>query len=183
MSYIYAVQLREKRRSDLRERYNFDCQCEGCDLTDAQALQEFKIIEAYKEEELKQESLKYSITMSLEMELPDRALGLIKEKALSLKRMYRLAKNIKTFGRRSLLVDIVDEAFNVSCEGAKLEEEYRNREGVKRAWIKDAKMFATIGCEIAKTLNGADNSWTQQWNERAADPMKFILKMHFQSLL
>lgn len=61
------------------------------------------------------------------------------------------------------LVDIVDEAFNVTCQGAKSEEGYRNREDVKAAWKEDAKMFATIGGKIAKTLNGSDNS-TQQWN-------------------
>ena len=62
------------------------------------------------------------------------------------------------------LVDIVDEAFNMTCQGAKSEEGYRNREDVKAAWKEDAKMFATSGGKIAKTLNGVDNSSTQQWN-------------------
>lgn len=59
------------------------------------------------------------------------------------------------------MVDIVDEAFNVTCQGAKFEEGYRNREDVKRL---GKNFFATIGGKIAKTLNGSDNSSTQQWN-------------------
>ena len=76
------------------------------------------------------------------------------------------------------MYDIVEEAFDVSCQGAKSEEKHRNREDAKAAWMKDAKMFATIGGEIAKTLNGAEHSWTKRWNERVADPIKCFLKEH-----
>jgi len=37
-------------------------------------------------------------------------------------------------------------------------------------------MFADIGLDIAKTLNGEDHSWTRQWIERGTDPVKFFLK-------
>ena len=179
VSYIHSmVESREKRRSDLRHRYNFVCQCEGCDLTEEQALEESKSIVAYKEEELKQEKFKDAAIMSFNVGLPGRAQALMKEEALCLKRMYKLAKDIKTFGRRTILYDIVEESFDVSCQGAKSEEKYRNREDVKAAWMKDAMMFATIGSEIAKTLNGADHSWTQRWNERVTDPIKCFLKKH-----
>ena len=70
---IWYTFKREKRHSDLRERNNFDCLCEGFDLTEAQALQEIKSINAYKEEELNHEELKYATTMSLEMGLADSA--------------------------------------------------------------------------------------------------------------
>ena len=179
VSYIHSMlESREGRRSALRDRYNFDCQCEGCDLTEAEALQETNSIKAYKDEEVKQEKFKDAAIMSFKIGLSDRAQTLMKEEALCLKRMYQLAKNIKTFGRRSVLYDIIEEAFDVSCQGAKSEEKYRNREDAKAAWMKDARMFASIGVELAKTLNGADHSWTKRWNERVSDPINCFLKKH-----
>ena len=179
VSYIHSmVETRENRRSDLKDRFNFGCQCEGCDLTEEEDLLETKMIKAYKEEKVKQGKLKDAAIMSFKIGLPGRAQTLMKREALCLKRMYKLAKDIKTFGRRSVLYDIVEEAFDVSCQGAKSEEKHRNREDAKAAWMKDAKMFATIGGEIAKTLNRAENSWTKRWSERVADPIKCFLKEH-----
>ena len=52
----------------------------------------------------------------------------------------------------------------------------RNLEVDKAGWMREAKMFANIGLEIAKTLNGVDHSMTREWRERSDDPIKFFLK-------
>ena len=61
------------RRSDLKDRFNFGCQCEGCDLTEEEDLLETKMIKAYKEEKVKQGKLKDAAIMSFKS--PDSAEG------------------------------------------------------------------------------------------------------------
>ena len=93
-----------------------------------------------------------------------------------MKNMYRLAKEIKTFGRRVVLQDIVEEAFDVSAQGAVSAQCSRNMKAAKIAWMKDVQMFANIGLEIAKTLNGEDHSITSEWRARSEDPISFFLR-------
>ena len=95
-----------------------------------------------------------------------------------IKQMYKLAKEIKTFSRKLLLSEIVDEAVDVNCQGAVNEQRSRNREEVKAAWIKDAKMFATIGHTVSATLFGEDHLETKQWEARSLEPIKCFLKEH-----
>ena len=95
-----------------------------------------------------------------------------------IKQMYKLAKEIKTFSRKLLLSEIVDEAVDVNCQGAINEQRSRNREEVKTAWIKDAKMFAIIGHTVSATLFGEDHSETKQWKARSLEPIKCFLKEH-----
>ena len=78
-----------------------------------------------------------------------------------LKKMYRLAKEIKTISHRVVLYNIVDRAYEVSCEGVESRNNSRRRED----WEKDAKMFADIGLKISKTLNGEKHSQTRVWRE------------------
>ena len=44
------------------------------------------------------------------------------------------------------------------------------------AWLNDARMFADIGLEIAKALNGDDHSMTREWRARCDEPIKFFLR-------
>ena len=42
--------------------------------------------------------------------------------------------------------------------------------------MKEVKMFADIGLQLAKTLNGVNHSTTKEWNKRSDDPINFFLK-------
>ena len=98
----------------------------------------------------------------------------MRKEAESLKRMYNLAKEIMTFSRKLVLYEIVEEAVDVNCKGAVNEQSSRNREEVKEAWIKDAKMFAAIGHTISATLYGKDHSETKQWKAKSSESIKFF---------
>lgn len=141
------VEPRDERRRILKDKYNFDCNCEACDFTEEQIQCEIKNIKDYKDERQKQKEFKEK--------------GLLIRELECLKRIYRLAKDIKTFSLRVFLYDIVDRAYKVSCEGF----ENRNRSRRREDWEKDAKQFADIGLKISKTLNGENHSQTKVWRE------------------
>ena len=141
VNYISAlVEPRDKRRRILKDKYNFDCNCEACDLTEAQIQCEIENIKAYNDQKRKQKEFKEKGLLIRELEF--------------LKKMYRLAKEIKTFSLRVFLYDIVDRAYEVSCEGFENRDRARRRED----WEKDAKQFADIGLKMSKTLNGENHS-------------------------
>lgn len=174
LSYIHTmIGSREERRTKLKDGFNFDCSCEACDLTEAEIQREIESIDEYKEEKQKKEELQDQINLASDGKI---AQAIMKLELTSLKNMYRMAKEIKTMSRRNLLQDVVEEAFDVSAQGAASAEHSRNMKVEKAAWLKDAKMFADIGLEFAKTLNGEDHSMTREWKARSDDPIKFFLK-------
>ena len=164
---------REERRSLIKDTYHFDCKCKTCDLADEEVEQEMKRLDEYMEEMQKKkrfhDSAKTATYVRTGQALRQSELG-------CLKKLYRIAKEIKTFNRRFILRDIVEEAFDVSVQGALSAATSLNMGSAKMAWMKDAKNFADIGLEIAKTLNGPDHSETKAWRERSEDPIKFFLK-------
>ena len=172
LCYI-TLWARKERRTELKQDWNFDCDCEACDLTKEQIEDEAESIAAYEKERAKKERIEAAKVRSLDSEL---FLNLLREEVECQKQIYRLAKRIKTMGRRRILDAIVERGFALSCSGGLGEENCKNRTELKESWVKDAKMFADIGLDIAKTLNGEDHSWTRQWKERSTDPIKFFLK-------
>jgi hypothetical protein len=155
---------KEERQTLLKKAWNFDCHCKACDATEAEIKNNDSLCKLYNEENWRKDKFEQN--------------GLMDKEAECVKQMYRLAKDMKTFSRKIVLQSIVQEAFNVTCQGAMSEQFSRNREEVKAAWMKDAKTFATIGLRIATTLFGEHQSTTQEWKARSSDPVKFFLKEH-----
>ena len=164
---------REERQTQLKDSFNFDCNCGACDLTEVEIQRERKTIDKYKEEKRKKKEFKEAATLA---SANSTGQALMQSESNCLKNMYRLAKEIKTLGRRVVLQEIVEEAFDVSAQGAVSAGCSRNMKVAKAAWMKDAQMFADIGLEIAKTLNGEDHSMTREWRARRDDPIIFFLR-------
>merc|ERR550517_220448 len=55
VSYINTTETRDGRQSLLKDRYNFDCNCEGCDLNKEEIQQEMKNVSEYKEWRIRQQ--------------------------------------------------------------------------------------------------------------------------------
>ena len=149
---------REERRAELKHVYNFDCNCEGCTMRDEQIQEENENIAAFREQVAKRESVEEKRKWADE-DNQELRLNLIREEIDCVKQMYKLAKTIKPMNRGWILDNIVVRGFNLSCSGALGEE---------------AKKFADVGLQIAKTLFGKDNLWTQLWKKRAADPTSYL---------
>ena len=177
LNYIPGSNTRAERQAKLKENFNFDCNCEACNSTKAQIQNETKSLELYREENKRQTVFHLNAQLYMAFDFETAQVEIYKE-AESLKRMYKLAKEIKTFTRRLLLYEVVDNAFELNIQGAINEQRSRNRDEVKAAWMKDAKMFAAIGHTISTTLSGEDHSETKQWEARSLEPTKCFLKEH-----
>merc|ERR1711971_533323 len=55
VSYINTTESREERQSLLKDRYNFDCNCEGCDLNEEEIQKEINDVNEYKEGKRRQQ--------------------------------------------------------------------------------------------------------------------------------
>ena len=165
---------RDERRIKLKSDYNFDCNCEGCDITEEQIQQETDNLDSLIEEAGKRKGIQTKKIMAegnYELQL-----NLARMELESLKQMYKLAKTIQPMNRGWILDNIVVLGFDLSCSGFLDETRFRNRRDQKKVWMKDAQFFAEDGLKAAKILFGQDSLWTQRWKERSTDPMKFYKK-------
>lgn len=176
-----SVWSREERRAEMKTFYNFDCNCEGCDMTEEQVQQERETIEAFKERVAQRETVQ--VMKSMADDDHQERLEWIREELNCVKEMYKLAKTIKPMKRRWVLDNIVDQGFFLACSAA--EEEFKlggledSRDDQKKVWKGEAKKFASVGLQIAKTLFGEDNLRTHAWEERGENPMRFYFSNRF----
>ena len=76
--------------------------------------------------------------------------------------------------------NVLDPGFDLSCSGAQCEFDLGAGEEEKEAWKDEARNFARVGLEIAKTFCGKNNLQTQLWEDRGADPMRFYFNYNRQ---
>jgi hypothetical protein len=166
---VHCTATKEERQTLLKKAWNFDCHCKACDATEAEIKNNDSLCKLYNEENWRKDKFEQN--------------GLMDKEAECVKQMYRLAKDMKTFSRKIVLQSIVQEAFNVTCQGAMSEQFSRNREEVKAAWMKDARTFATIGLRIATTLYGETHSTTLEWKAKKFRPSHMYAFVRQQSCL
>ena len=65
-----------------------------------------------------------------------------------------------------MLYDIVDTAYEVSCDGARGKDEAPSK--TREEWITEANWFADIGLKMSTTIYGDDYSETLLWKRKLA---------------
>ena len=154
---------RDERRHCLRETYHFHCNCIGCNLTEEELkiqnekCAECKKIWAQRKELKRMNKLMRSSDTSNEID--------------DLKAIYKLAKDLKIIGRRTILIHILEEGFDAACQG------YLTMilNGHKRDnFMKNIEGFASAGYEISKVVHGPEHSDTLAWQKRKQEPIAFF---------
>ena len=142
-------------------------------MTEDEVEEEIKKIDEYKKEKLRKEGFQEA-----NKNAPNRltSLALMRSEFESLTKMYHIAEKIKTFNRRVFLKEIVEEAFDVSVQGALSAQQSVFTAAGTQAWMKDAHKFANIGLQMATKSYGAEHLVTKEWAERTADPVQFFLR-------
>jgi len=135
-----------ERQSMLKGGYNFDCRCEGCDISEEDKKQEIEDCKKFKDcLEKKVASMKHDDL--------EKCLYFIKE-------MLQLSKEIKTISLKNVLSMIIEEGFEVSSE---ILETARN---TSKAMLQDVEIFASQGLELSTLLHGENHSVTEEWRLR-----------------
>ena len=94
VSYINSLVFsREERYAYLKDRYNFDCRCEDCDLTEEEIEQEVKRFDEYKAEMLRKQEYRDAAKLASNRRA---AQALTLSELRSLKNMYKIAKEINS---------------------------------------------------------------------------------------
>ena len=139
----------------MRDNYNFDCGCEGCDIDEDEEEKENNDCEHFREVERKRQELRENSSSGENM-----------AKEISyLKEMLRLSGEIKTISLKNVLSIIVEDGYDVCCARCLCE-------GVDDQKDEDLEMFTSLGLHLSTLLHGETNSVTNQWRERRRDPMK-----------
>ena len=136
-------------------------------MTEAEAEKEAELVEKCKYAKLQANDM-----INIIESAPDSAIvqTLMGRELECLKEIYKLAREIKALPR-GLLLDVVKEAFNLSCQGAAYA---RNPVQIKAAWVREAAMFARIGLNFAKTMYGEDHSVTREWSARNVEAQSSV---------
>jgi len=141
------------------------------DLTEDEIEEEIKKIDEYKKEKSRKEGFQ-----DQNKNAPNIPTGqaLMRSELRSLMKMYHIAEKIKTFDRRAFLEEIVEEAFDVSVQGALSAQRSSSMAAAFPVWMEDANKFANTGLQIATEFYGSEHSVTKKWEERCADPVNFF---------
>jgi len=165
-------------RQELMKHYNFDCCCEGCDVT-----KELEEKEAYYCEKFTKANKK-----RLELKQKDRSL---KEdldlEVVYLKEMLRLSKEIPTISLKNVLSIIAEEGYAACCqrllrckqacgpgEGG-LQGSVLEHPGLLDWQFEEMDEFLTLGLQLSSLLHGKDHSLTRLWRQRREQPIKCFI--------
>ena len=138
----------------MRDNYNFDCGCEGCDIDEDEEEKEDNDCEHFREVEWKRQELRENSSSGENMA----------KEVLYLKEMLRLSGEIKTISLKNVLSIIVEDGYDVCCARRLGEGDDQTDE--------DLEMFTSLGLHLSTLQQVETHSVTSQWRERRRDPMK-----------
>ena len=154
----------------MKDSYNFDCGCEGCDITQEEEEKESSNCKLFRTFNEKRPALKQSSSWNLDLDLN---LDLEKE-VFCLKNMYSLSKEIKTINLKNVLSIILEDGFDAACELCFNGNLCKTND--YPAEMLDVQFFSSHGLELSILLHGENHSTTREWVERREDPAKYYNK-------
>ena len=105
VSYSGGLDLisRKERRARMKEAFNFECQCEACNLTKTEIQDESKTFQRYNKLKLKMAKIQGTVDLAFQSGETINVQDMMKVQAISLKKMFTLVKKIKTADKRIVL--------------------------------------------------------------------------------
>jgi len=158
---------REERRRSLKENFNFDCFCEVCSASPDQLAMESEDCDKFLQ--LSKQRL------TLASDTPDDLLNEI----LTLKKMHKMAIEMKTIKRSLTLKYIIETWFDASCQGFLMVVKASEKTAIKDLFIAEAFSSVSLGLNLSALIYGEEHSNTLKWAERERDPINFFLSENF----
>ena len=158
---------RDERRRSLKENFNFDCFCEVCNASPGDLA-----IESEECEKFLQLS-KQRLTSA--NDTPDDLLNEI----LTLKKMHKMAIEMKTIKKSLTLKYIIETWFDDSCQGVLMVGKSGEKSEMKNFFIEEAFSSVSLGLNLSSIIYGEEHSNTLKWVGRERDPINFFLCENF----
>ena len=156
---------REERMSSLRENFNFDCCCIVCNASEDHLARESEDCDRFLQ--LSKQRL------NMANDSPD---DLFIEIEI-LKRMHKLAVDMKIIKNSLTLKYIIESWFDASCQGFLMAD--NEDEETRNLFLGETFSSASLGVNISGVIYGEEHSNTLKWVQRERDPINFFLNEHF----
>jgi len=175
-----GVIKRDDRRRKLSENHCFLCSCDGCNLTSEELQLQNNLCDEFIQLQAKTKEIKLEKAKTNSSDTAD--------ELLCLKKLYKLAKELKIMRKNEILTFFLEEAFDAACQGyitmegilrEPLECENSGRfaslvEGKKKSFWKDIVMCAEAGLKFSSIIYGIEFSKREEWNQRKENPLEFF---------
>jgi len=152
-------------RQEVMRQYNFDCLCDGCNVSKEKEEKEAHFCNIFKQIDEKRFHLKQSSKEDLDSEVT------------YLKQMNRLAKEIPTISLKNILSIIAEEGYVACCRRLlRFNQDCQlNKTSLPSNGLHELKEFLTLGLELSTLLHGEKHSLTFLWHKRQQQPLECFL--------
>ena len=158
---------RDERRRSLKENFNFDCFCEVCNGSPDTLAKECEDCDKF---------LKLSKQrLTSANDTPEDLLNEI----LTLKKMHKMAIEMKTIKRSLTLKYIIETWFDASCQGFLMVGKSSEKSEIRNLFIAEAFSSVSLGLDLSALIYGEEHSNTLKWVGRERDPINFFLSENF----
>lgn len=152
-------------RQEVMRQYNFDCLCEGCNVSKEMEEKEAYYCQYFRQINEKRFHLKQSSKEDLDLEVT------------YLKQMNRLSKEIPTISLKNILSIIADEGYVACCRRLlRLKQDCQlTKTQSPDNDLQELKEFLTLGIELSTLLHGKEHSLTLLWHKRQQQPLECFI--------
>lgn len=158
---------RDERRRSLKENFNFDCFCEVCNGSPDTLAKECEDCDKFLQ------ISKQRLTSA--NDTPEDLLNEI----LTLKKMHKMAIEMKTIKRSLTLKYIIETWFDASCQGLLMVGKSSEKSEIRNLFIAEAFSSVSLGLDLSALIYGEEHSNTLKWAGRERDPINFFLSENF----
>jgi len=162
--YFWTL-TREERRTSLRENFNFDCCCIVCNASQDHLARESEDCDRFLQ------------LSKQRLNMANDSLDDLFNEIQILKRMHKLAVDMKIIKNSLTLKYIIESWFDASCQGFLMAD--NEEEETRNMFLGETFSSASLGVNISGVIYGEEHSNTLKWVQRERDPINFFLNEHF----
>jgi len=141
-------------RGERRERYDFDCRCEACNMSEEESETEDQMIAEYIQVKKQSEGIRNSVDTSQDIQTRQ---ALLKEDEECRQKLLLLSEKIKTIPAFERL-DNIRELYKLSCIGMNDANTSNSLKTAEIVWSRKTLRYLEMLVSLVKTMSGEEHS-------------------------